>query len=144
MSKAYYDEFSRLTEAKMSQAMEDMTYAYNETRVPKSHYKKLLSKPIEELIESNVSINLIDVYYKTIKQLREENPKWFFEAIVCLEKGVKPSTIKPNEYQALELTWSKYVGDKQHNTFLSDDIVIDFEMLKKDGADYLLEKGQEN
>lgn len=49
MPQIYYDEFSRLPKDKMAQKMENMTFAYNETRVPKKHYKKLLDMAQDRL-----------------------------------------------------------------------------------------------
>ncbi len=34
-----------------------------------------------------------------------------------LEVGVKPSTIKPSEYQALELTYAKFIETKKPRLF---------------------------
>jgi hypothetical protein len=55
MTKQYYDDFSKLTLDKMAQEMENLTYLYHETKVPKKHYKEQLSKGYEELIEASVS-----------------------------------------------------------------------------------------
>ena len=46
--KKYIDEFCKLPADKMAQKMEDMTFLYNETKVPKKHYKDLLQKEIIE------------------------------------------------------------------------------------------------
>ncbi|MCZ4449850.1 hypothetical protein O3Q49_13945 [Enterococcus lactis] len=40
MAQNYYDEFVKLPLDKMAQKMEDMTFLYNETRVPKNIIKK--------------------------------------------------------------------------------------------------------
>ena len=40
MTKTYFDDFTKLPIAKMAQAMADITYGYQETKVPKEHYKK--------------------------------------------------------------------------------------------------------
>ena len=101
MAQNYYDEFVKLPLDKMAQKMEDMTFLYHETRVPKKHYKEKLSVAVEEMIESSVEMNLIATYYRTLEELKKQNGKWFFQALLCLEVGVKPSTIKPSEYQAL-------------------------------------------
>lgn len=110
--KNYYDEFKSLTTDKMAQSIEDMTFAYKQTRVPKKHYKQLLTKPIEELISDSVSINLINTYFQTLQTLKKENEKWFIEALICLELGIKPNNIKSTEHQALELTYANMVGGK--------------------------------
>ncbi|MBC6499224.1 hypothetical protein H7R52_11180 [Weissella confusa] len=49
MARQYYDDFSKLTLDKMSQSISDMTYQYKETRVPKKHYKEMLSKVTRKL-----------------------------------------------------------------------------------------------
>lgn len=142
MPQTYYDEFSRLPKDKMAQKMEDMTFAYNETRVPKKHYKKLLEKAQEEIIESSVELNLIDTYYRTIEQLLKSNPKWLFQALLCIDKGIKPSTIKPDEYQALELTWHKFNEEKKARTM--DKQWLDyFDSIKTNGAFYLFKEREE-
>ncbi|WP_375710394.1 hypothetical protein [Pediococcus pentosaceus] len=108
----YYDEFKSLTTDKMAQSIENMTFAYNQTRVPKKHYKKLLTKPIEELISDSVSINLINTYFQTLQTLQKENKKWFVQALICLELGIKPNSIKGYEHQALELTYEHMIDGK--------------------------------
>lgn len=133
--KLYYDEFSRLPKDKMAQKMEDMTFAYNETRVPKKHYKAILDKAQEEMIEGSVEINLIDTYYRTLEQLIKANPKWLFQALLCIDTGTKPSSIKPDEYQALELTWYKFNDEKKAKTL--DKKWLDyFDSIKTNGAMY--------
>ncbi|EGO8899607.1 hypothetical protein D5668_10620 [Enterococcus faecalis] len=143
MPKIYFDDFIKLTKDKMAQQMENMTYQYKETKVPKSHYKKMLETAQEEIIEHSVEINLIDTYYRTLEQLLKTNPKWIFQALLCIDTGVKPSTIKPAEYQALELTWSKFIEDKKAKTV--DKVWLDyFENIKENGATYSLIKEQDN
>ncbi|HAP4915464.1 TPA: hypothetical protein IUX93_002869 [Enterococcus faecalis] len=143
MPKIYFDDFIKLTKDKMAQQMENMTYQYKETKVPKSHYKKMLETAQEEIIEHSVEINLIDTYYRTLEQLLKTNPKWLFQALLCIDTDVKPSTIKPAEYQALELTWSKFIEDKKAKTV--DKVWLDyFENIKENGATYSLIKEQDN
>ncbi|HFC9195214.1 hypothetical protein [Enterococcus mundtii] len=138
MVQKYYDEFVKLPLDKMAKKMEDVTFLYNETRVPKKHYKKQLSVAVEEMIESSVEINLIETYYRTLEQLKKQNPKWLFQALVCLDSGVKPSAITPSEYQALELTHGKYLETKKGKTVSSEWLDL-FEIIKENGAYYTLE-----
>lgn len=58
MPKIYFDDFIKLTKDKMAQQMENMTYQYKETKVPKSHYKKMLETSQEEIIEHSVELIL--------------------------------------------------------------------------------------
>lgn len=111
--RIYYDDFKEMTKDKMAGAMEDMTYQYKETRVPKKHYKKLLNTAFEEVVESNVAINLVNTYYQTMQTLLKENPKWFMQALLCLDLGIKPANIKSDEYQALELTYLRFSENQE-------------------------------
>lgn len=132
----YYDEFSRLPIEKMAQKITDMTFSYQETQVPKKHYKDLLSKTVEEVIAGSVEVNLIDTYYKTIEQLlKQQNPKWLFQALLCFDVKIKPSTMSNAEYQALELTWAKYQETKK-SKMVGDQWVDCFESIKTNGARY--------
>lgn len=110
MAQNYYDEFVKLPLDKMAQKMEDMTFLYQETRVPKKHYKEKLSVAVEEMIEA----------------------------------GVKPNTIKPSEYQALELTYAKFAQIKKAKAMASDWLET-FENIEKNGAFYTIEsEGKDN
>jgi hypothetical protein len=42
MTNTFYDDFKAMTAERMAGSMEDMTYAYEQTRVPKAHYRKML------------------------------------------------------------------------------------------------------
>ncbi|EHK9937621.1 hypothetical protein QL848_002438 [Enterococcus faecium] len=139
MAQNYYDEFVKLPLDKMAQKIEDMTFLYNETRVPKKHYKERLSVAVEEMIESGVEMNLIATYYRTLEELKKQNAKWFFQALLCLEVGVKPSAIKPSEYQALELTYAKFIETKKAKT-VSSEWLDYFENINKYGAYYTMKK----
>lgn len=130
--KTYYDDFKNQTTEKMAQAIENMTFAYEQTRVPKKHYKQLLAKPIEELIADNVSLDLIETYFKTLQSLQKGNPKWFVQALICLETKTNPSKINGAEYQALELTYANTIGMKL--PILNPEITSQFDLLR-DGQD---------
>ncbi|MBP2098833.1 hypothetical protein [Enterococcus rivorum] len=112
MANTYFDEFSKFTKPKMAQAMEDLTYLYKETKVPKKHYEEHLSATIEELMEANVQLNLVNTYFSMLKDLYEQNPKWFFQALLCLDMKVKLTSIKPSQHQALEATWENHSSKK--------------------------------
>ena len=53
--KTAYDEVVKQPCDKLAQTMQDMTYCYNETVVPKKHYKKLLTKQLEEVVADKAS-----------------------------------------------------------------------------------------
>lgn len=141
MSKQFYDEFSRQTVDKMAQSIEDMTYLYEETKVQKIHYKKHLTRGIEEMIEGSVEINFIDIYYRTMQQLKKESEKRYFQSVLCIDLGVNPSKITPSQYQALEMVWSRFTEDKQKAS--REDLMNYFNEIEKNGATFILEKESE-
>lgn len=141
MSKQFYDEFSKQTVDKMAQSIEDMTYLYDETKVPKSHYKKHLTKGIEEMIEGSVEINFIDIYYRTMQQLKKESEKRYFQSVLCIDLGVNPSKITPSQYQALEMTWAVFTEDKKKAS--REDLITYFKEVETNGATFILEKDED-
>ncbi len=82
-------------------------------------------------------------YYETLEELKKQNGKWFFQALLCLEAGVKPNTIKPSEYQALELTYAKFAQIKKAKVMASDWLDT-FESIDKNGAFYMIESEEKN
>ena len=122
-----YDEFAKLGLKDMSKKISDMTYLYvnpethRPTIVPPKHYDKILSQVKEEL---------------TIKALKDEEPKLFQEAFLCLEKGLKPTDLRINEDLALRLV-SKMLDDKRNKDkknfhLLDSDILEYFDEMKND------------
>ena len=135
--KTNYDEFTKQPVAKMAQSISDMTFMYDETCVPAKHYKTLLAKPLAEMVEDSVAINLLNTYFKTLKTLYDENPKWFMQALLCLDIKIKPSTIKNEEYQALELTYSKFQENSAKHTDL--EYLALFKNIRDNGVQFLIE-----
>ncbi|MGR8772672.1 hypothetical protein [Leuconostoc citreum] len=138
MTRQYYDDFSKLSLAKMAQAMTDMTFNYNETKVPTSHYKKQLGKGFEELIEANVSVSLVSTIFNTLQALQKESPKLFYQALLCLDTSVKPSNITTSQYQAMEFTWSQFELNKQKQ-ILDKSYVQMFNQVEENGLTYYLD-----
>ncbi|BAN72688.1 hypothetical protein [Lacticaseibacillus paracasei] len=88
--KTTYDEIIKQSCDKLAQTMSDMTYCYEETNVPKKHYKKLLSKSIEEVYADSVSLEMTNNYYKMLLSLNKGNRQWFVEAMLYIELGTAP------------------------------------------------------
>lgn len=122
----------------MAQAMTDMTFNYNETKVPTSHYKKQLCKGFEELIEANVSVSLVSTIFNTLQALQKESPKLFYQALLCLDTSVKPSNITASQYQAMEFTWSQFELNKQKH-ILDKSYVQMFNQVEENGLSYYLD-----
>lgn len=135
MTKQYYDDFTKLPLAKMAQKMSDMTYLFKETKVPTSHYKTHLSKGFEEIIEASVSVALVNTIFNTLQALQKESPKLFYQALLCLDTKVKPSTITASQYQAMVLTWSQFEDNTQKNILDATYIQL-FNQVEENGLTY--------
>jgi hypothetical protein len=138
--KKYYDEFVRLSIDKMAQAIENMTYLYKETKVPKKHYKEQLDVQIEQIIAESVAINLLAPYIQTIKSLVEQSPKSFFQALICIDRKINLTNIKPNEYQALEIAYHEFTNGKKCNYSDKDILAIYDEIIKNGTSNYYSNK----
>ena len=119
--KTTYDEIVKQPCDKLAQTMQDMTYCYNETEVPKKHYKKLLTKQLEEV----VAVNMVNAYYKTLAEFNKGNREWFVLAILCIELGVKPDKASAQELSALQMIASNITGNQA--PLLNPDIKNAFE-----------------
>ncbi|QEA42530.1 hypothetical protein FGL85_08470 [Leuconostoc pseudomesenteroides] len=142
MTKQYYDDFSKLPLSKMAQSITDMTFNFNETKVPVSHYKKQLSKGFEEMVEAIVSVSLVATIFNTLQALQKESPKLFYQALLCLDTSVKPSSITSSQYQAMEFTWSQVELNKQKH-ILDKDYVQMFNQVEENGLTYYTNNQQE-
>ena len=137
-----YDEFAKLGLKDMSKKISDMTYLYvnpethRPTVVPPKHYDKILSQVKEELTTSITRRSFLIVMYNQIKALKDEEPKLFQEAFLCLEKGLKPTDLRINEDLALrlvsEMLDDKRNKDKKNFHLLDSDILEYFDEMKND------------
>lgn len=135
MSK-YYDDFSKLPLDKMAKSITDMTYAYEQTRVPKSHYQEILEKEVIELLssnETNFTIALIKPYLDMITQMMKENSKLFYLALFINELKIPFSKIDGIIYDGLELTYKSYEENKKMKNILNEELVTVFNEFKKHG-----------
>lgn len=110
--KTTYDEIVKQPCDKLAQTMQDMTYCYNETVVPKKHYKKLLTKQLEEVVADSVAVNMVNAYYKTLAKFNKGNREWFVLAILCIELGVKPDKASAQELSTLQMITSNVTGNQ--------------------------------
>lgn len=129
-----YDEVVKMPCDKLAQTMSDMTYCYEETKVPKSHYKKILEETIAEDLDEIMTSKLLDVYLKTIKQIIDDSPKLFLKAMICLDKKINPLFMRPNEVQALEEVVSEYEeNSKKFKGFLNEELLNLYDEVAKNG-----------
>lgn len=128
MAKQYIDEFSKLSVDKMAQGISDMTYAYNNTIIPKKHYKDLLSKSIMEIASSdlNMEMCLLQPYINMLTSMSSENRKYFIKALLITELKIKDSA---QEVLALSKTWD-YIEDKKMKCIINSEIIEMYKAFK--------------
>lgn len=134
--RTFYDEFKNMPVDKMAQQIEDITYLYKGTEVPKKHYKTHLATAMEEVISNSVEINLIEHYVKALENLKKENEKLFYKAFLTMELSIKVSKITPKEHNALGVVYLAMQQDKtpylnpqvkdMYQQALDNDMISDF------------------
>ncbi len=104
--KKNFDEFVRLPLNKMSEKINEMTYLYNNTEVPKAHYKKLLEQTLLENVatDTTIQITLLNAVYKVLSSLEKESKSLFLKALICIDNGIKIEDIDARTYHALNET----------------------------------------
>ena len=120
MSRKTYDDFSKLPIAKMAQSIADMTYSYQETKVPAKHYKEILEKDILEIASQDINIEmcLLKPYLDMLDKMNKENRKYLIKALLIQELKIKDSA---NEIIALARTYD-YIEDNKLKTFIGKEI----------------------
>lgn len=128
--KKYIDEFCKLPAEKMAQKMEDMTFLYNETKVPKKHYKDLLQKEIIELLatEDTMQLVLLNAVLNQLQSLKKESPKLFLKALICMDLNLKVDTLSVESVQILEQV---VAHNEKRKTLLDEEIIQSFKNLSR-------------
>lgn len=124
--KTTYDEVIKQPVDRLAQTMQDMTYCFNETVVPKKPYKKLLTKQLEEVVADSVTINMVNAYYKTLAEFNKGNREWYVAAVLCIELGVNPSKASQQELDAISRLTAAVVSQPKLG-FLAPDLKTTFE-----------------
>lgn len=128
--KKYIDEFCKLPADKMAQKMEDMTFLYNETKVPKKHYKDLLQKEIIELLatEDTMQLVLLNAVLNQLQSLKKESSKLFLKALICMDLNLKVDTLSVESIQILEQV---VAHNEKRKTLLDEEIIQSFKSLAR-------------
>lgn len=137
-----YDDFTKMKPKEMSKTISDMTYTYINpetnlpTIVPASHYEKILNKVREEVIAEETKRIFLSTIYGQLKALKDEEPKYFQQALICLDMGLNPKDLRQDELIALMLT-NDTVDDKRDSMkknfhLLDKEIVETFNSYKED------------
>ncbi|MEE0668093.1 hypothetical protein [Holdemanella biformis] len=104
-----------------------MTYAYinpdtkQPTVVPSKHYKDILDQAVEVLVNDQVKKKFLNIMFKQMKTLKEEEPILFNETLLLMDWNKTPDSLELNEEAALKITatenWWKVRKRKRKNSF---------------------------
>ena len=119
-----------------------MTYSYinpytkQPTVVPSKHYKDILDQPVEVLVNDQVKKQFLNIMFKQMKALKEEEPILFNETLLLMDLNKTPDSLDLNEEAALKITATELVESeksKKKEFHLVDHEYIDsYEATKND------------
>ena len=115
-----YDDFTQMKPKDMSKSISDMTYMYlnpetgEPTKVPPSHYEKILDQVAEKYVSEATSRQFLSIMYNQLSALKKEDEKYFYQALLCIDFGLNPKDLRIDDQIALECTYD-YLTDKQRN-----------------------------
>lgn len=107
---------------KLKEACENisrMTYSYvnpdtkQPTVVPPKHYKEILDQPIEVMVNDQVKKQFLNIMFKQMKALKEEEPILFNETLLLMDLNKTPDTLELNEEAALKITATELVDQEK-------------------------------
>ena len=113
-----FDIFSKMKITEMCKTIHDMTYTYinpetkQPTDVPAKHYQDILKQPVEVMVEDQVKKQFLNIMYKQLKNLKEEEPHLFYQSLLLLDVGKAPDALAINEEIALKMTADKMIEDE--------------------------------
>lgn len=133
----FYDELIKKKPKELSKEISEMTYLYpnpatgEPTVVPASHYEEIIGAYKEEVVAESVKLSFLNTIYTQLKALKDEEPKYFQQALFCLDMNLKPSDLKINEKNALDKTQEMLEGKektlKKNYHILNEDYIKYFE-----------------
>ncbi|MGN1276325.1 MAG: hypothetical protein ACI4UK_04980 [Floccifex sp.] len=104
-----FDLFVKMKCKELSENISRMTYAYIQpdtkqpTVVPAKHYKDILDQPVEVMIDDAVKKQFLNIMFKQMKSLKEEEPVLFYETLMLMDLNKTPDSLELNEEVALKL-----------------------------------------
>ena len=114
-----FDVFVKMKITEMSKTIHDMTYTYvnpetkKPTDVPAKHYQDILKQPVEVMVEDQVKRQFLNIMYKQLKNLKEEEPHLFYQSLLLLDIGKSPDTLAINEEVAVKMTGDLMVEEEK-------------------------------
>lgn len=110
-----FDLFQKMKIKEVCENISRMTYAYinpdtkQPTVVPSKHYKDILDQPVEVLVNDQVKKQFLNIMFKQMKTLKEEEPILFNETLLLMDLNKTPDSLELNEEAALKITATELV-----------------------------------
>lgn len=135
-----YDDFTQLKLKDMSKTISDMTYKYinpdtlTPTKVPPAHYEKILDQVTEKYMSDITSRQFLTVMFNQLSNLKKEDEKYFYQALLCLDQNLNPKDLRIDEQIAIEGSYNfikeKQSTEKKQFRFLNSEIADNYNDLK--------------
>ena len=114
-----FDLFVKMKLKELCENISRMTYAYinpetnQPTVVPAKHYREILDQPVEVLVNDQVKRQFLNIMFKQMKALKEEEPVLFNETLLLMDLNKTPDSLELNEEAALKLTAQQLVDSEE-------------------------------
>lgn len=114
-----FDVFVKMKISEMSKTIHDMTYTYinpetkKPTDVPAKHYQDILKQPVEVMVKDQVKRQFLNIMYKQLKNLKEEEPHLFYQSLLLLDIGKSPDSLAINEEIAVKMAGDLMIEDEK-------------------------------
>ena len=135
--RTVHDEVLQMKPKELSKTMEDMTFKFmnpetnQPTRVPASHYEKELSHEIERAIVQTTNRQFLTIMYNQLNALKKEDPKYFFQALICMDNNLNPKDLRIPEQIAMNHTYDyieeKQIQERKQFRFFNQDITNEYQ-----------------
>lgn len=137
-----FDLFQKMKIKEVCDNISRMTYAYinpdtkEPTVVPAKHYKDLLDQPVEVLVNDQVKKQFLNIMFKQMKALKEEEPVLFHETLLLMDLNKTPDSLELNEEIALKITATQLTENekelKKGFHLLDNEYLSNYEETKND------------
>ena len=113
-----FDLFQKMKIKEVCENISRMTYAYinpdtKPTVVPSKHYKDILDQPVEVLVNDQVKKQFLNIMFKQMKALKDEEPILFNETLLLMDLNKTPDSLELNEEAALKITATELVENEK-------------------------------
>ena len=117
-----FDVFVKMKITEMSKTIHDMTYTYinpetkKPTDVPAKHYQDILKQPVEVMVEEQVKKQFLNIMFKQLKNLKEEEPHLFYQSLLLMDIKLNFLSQQQSLYLML-LKWNIFLTELQTRYF---------------------------